>query len=179
MATYLLCDRGFTATSTLVVPAPYARAILFPENLREAEDTDFAIRLWLAGCRFVMAQAPGAVWNDAYDPNRLSSGRSTERLARWLDDLRPRIPHKAWLGCRGWAVAKGVMRHAPLRALGYYLSAVRHGCYRPGLAAVVFLQIALPDRLYRAVADNAIAWLKLGLKPGRAVTATVAAERAC
>jgi glycosyltransferase involved in cell wall biosynthesis len=165
MATYLLCDRGFVPTITTVVPAELARAVRYDENLREAEDTDFAVRLALAGCRFVMAEEPGALWQDRYDPNRQSAGRSTERLARWLDAMKPRIPAKAWYGGRGWAVAKGVAPHHPLRALGHYLSALVRGCYSPGLAAIVFLQIVLPDRVYRAVADHAIGRLRVGLLP--------------
>jgi len=167
MATYLLCDRGFVPTITTVVPACHARAVRYDENLREAEDLDFAIRLALAGCRFVMADEPGAVWKDHFDPNRQSSGRSTERLANWLEKMRPRMSTRAYRGGRGWAVAKGVATTQPLRALGLYLGAVVHGCYSPGLAVIVFLQIVLPDRLYRALADGAIAWLRAGMQPVR------------
>lgn len=156
MASYLLCDRGFVPTITTVVPAALARRVLYNENLREAEDTDFAIRLALEGCRFVMADAPGAVWKDHFDPNRASAGRSTARMARWLECIRPRIPYKAYLGGRGWAVAKGVAVTRPWTALRYYWIAVLSGCYAPKLAAIVFLQIFLPDRVYRAVADQAV-----------------------
>ncbi|HEY0105184.1 MAG TPA: glycosyltransferase family 2 protein, partial [Rhizomicrobium sp.] len=156
MAEYLLCDRGFVPTITTVAPAGWARRIGYHENLREAEDTDFAIRLALAGCRFVMAPAPGAVWKDHPDPGRQSAGRSSDRLASWLDAMKPRLTDKAYLGARGWAVAKGVAPRHPLRAHGYYLAAVRAGCYAPGLGAVVFAQIVLPGALYRAVADHAI-----------------------
>jgi GT2 family glycosyltransferase len=165
MASYLLCDRGFVPTITTVVPAGWARKVLYPTDLREAEDTDFAIRLALAGCAWRMAEAPGAVWKDHFDPHRQSAGRSTQRLAQWLEAMRPRIPRKAYLGGRGWAVAKGVALENPFRALSYYLSAVFAGCYRPGLAAVVFLQIFLPDRLYRTIADGAIGWLRLAAPP--------------
>jgi hypothetical protein len=40
--------------------------------------------------------------------------------------------------------------------LRYYLTAVLHGCYNPRLAAIIFLQIFLPDRIYQRVADSAI-----------------------
>ena len=179
MATYLLCDRGFVPTITTVVPADLAKATLYAENLREAEDTDFAIRLALAGCAFVMAEAPGAVWHDRYDPGRQSAGRSSARMAQWLDAMKPLIPRKAWLGGRGWAVAKGVALRHPLRALAYYLSAVRHRCYAPGLAAIVFLQIFLPDALYRAIADHAIGWLRVGLQPAKDKPVVIPSERPC
>ncbi len=91
--------------------------------------------------------------------------------------MKPNISREAWRGGRGWAVAKGVAPRHPLRALAYYLSALFHGCYAPGLAAIVFLQIFLPDRLYRGVADNAIGWLRVGLQPAR--RAALPTERPC
>jgi len=160
MAMYLLCGRGFVPTITTVVPAALAAKVLYDTNLREAEDTDFAVRLALAGCAFRMAEEPGAVWTDHFDPQRQSAGRSTERFAQWLERMRPRIPRKAYLGGYGWAVAKGVAPGHPLRALSLYFRALFAGCYGPGLAVVVFLQIILPDRIYRAVADGAIGWLQ-------------------
>jgi len=179
MATYLLCDRGFVPTITTVVPADLAKAVLYAEDLREAEDTDFAIRLALRGCAFVMADAPGAIWRDRYDPGRQSAGRSSARMEAWLETMKPSIPRKAWRGGRGWAVAKGVAMRRPLRALAYYLSALIHGCYPPGLAGIVFLQIFLPDRLYRAVADNAIGWLRIGLQPPPDKRVAIPTERPC
>ena len=164
MAAYLLCDRGFVPTITTVVPADLARRTLYHTDLREAEDTDFAIRLALAGCAFRMAEAPGAIWKDHADPNRQSAGRSTQRLADWLEATKPQLSRQAYLGGRGWAVAKGVALSNPFRALAYYLSALFAGCYGPALAGIVFLQIFLPDRLYRALADGAIGWLRAGLR---------------
>jgi glycosyltransferase involved in cell wall biosynthesis len=159
MATYLLCDRGFLATSTIVVPAELARKIRFHENLPAAEDTDFAIRSALTGTRFVMAEPPAMLWRDSYDPNRLSAGRRCASMKDWIEGLRGRIPDKAYYGCLGWAYAKYVAIDAPGRALGLWLNAVRHGCYRPGLAGIVLLQIFLPDGAYRRLADRAIGWL--------------------
>jgi glycosyltransferase involved in cell wall biosynthesis len=167
MATYLLCDRGFVPTITIVVDAGTARRVRYHENLRAAEDTDFAIRLFLDGCRFVMAEAPGAVWRDIPDPNRTSAGRKGGRMIAWLEDIRPLVPAKAYYGCRGWAIAKHVAMTSGVEALKLYLAALLRGCYRPGLAGIVFLQIFLSDRMYRAVADNAIAQLGAGLRPVR------------
>lgn len=162
MATYLLCDRGFCATSTLVVPAELARKIRFHENLPAAEDTDFAIRCALAGTRFVMEERPALIWRDIADPGRLSAGRRCASMKDWIDGLRPQIPSKAYYGCLGWAYAKFVALNSPREAFGLWLRAVMRGCYRPSLAAIIFLQIFLSDRLYRAVADGAIKWLRAG-----------------
>jgi hypothetical protein len=51
-----------------------------------------------------------------------------------------------------------------LKALRFYLAAVLHGCYPPRLAVIIFLQIFLDARAYRALADHAIAWLHVGLR---------------
>jgi glycosyltransferase involved in cell wall biosynthesis len=159
MATYLLCDRGFIPTMTMVVDADVGRKVRFPENLRCAEDTDFAIRLYLAGVEFIMADEPGAVWRDTDDAGRSSAkGRRNLAMIDWIEALRPRIPSKAYYGCYGWAIAKSVAVTSPFRALLLYLNALRHGSYRLPVAAVVFLQIFLPDAGYRLVSDTAIAW---------------------
>lgn len=157
MATYLLCDRGFVPTTTVVVDAVMAKRVRYDESLPFAQDTDFAIRLYLAGCNFVMTEEPGARCNDVHDPARISAGRKGARLTQWLEQLRPRIPDKAYYGGCGWMIAKGLAPTGSFRALQLYLSALRRGCYRPRLAGIVFLQIFLPDRLYRRIADTAIA----------------------
>jgi glycosyltransferase involved in cell wall biosynthesis len=165
MATYLLCDRGFVPTITVVVPLSWARIVRYHESLKAAEDTDFAIRLFLAGCHFVMAEEPGAIWNDQPDPKRTSAGRKGAGLAGWIEVLRPAIPPRAYYGGRGWAYAKHVATKSKWQAFELYFEAVAHGAYRPSLAAIIFLQIFLPDRLYRALADGSIAWLRAGMRP--------------
>jgi glycosyltransferase involved in cell wall biosynthesis len=170
MGEYLLCDRGFVPTITLVVERRIAAKVRYHENLRIAEDTDFAIRLQLAGCRFAMAPEAGAVWKDVPDPNRTSAvGAAASikglRLAKWLQAMKPELTHRAWLGARGWAYAKLVAREGhKMTALGYYLAALFQGCYRPRLAGVVFLQIFLSPNAYRTLADQAISRLRMGLR---------------
>lgn len=165
MGEYLLCDRGFVPTITLVVEREMAKKVHYHPHLRVAEDADFAIRLQLAGCAFKMAPGAGAVWNDMHDPSRTSAGGRALRFATWLEQMKPALTRKAWLGARGWAYAKMVARDGHrLMALQFYLAAVLQGCYRPRLAGIIFLQIFLDARAYRALADNAIAWLHVGLR---------------
>jgi glycosyltransferase involved in cell wall biosynthesis len=164
MANYLLCDRGFTPTSTIVAPREAAAAVRFHEQLRVAEDTDFAIRLSLLGFDFVMLQTPGAIWNDEFDPNRLSASTGGEQFDAWLTQLRLQIPSRAWHGARGWAYAKLIAKKRPLAALGLYLIAVLRGCYNPMLAITVFLQIFLGPIFYRRFADCGIARMRLGMR---------------
>ncbi len=162
MATYLLCDRGVVPTITVVAPRDAALRIRYDEDLWPAEDTDFAIRLFLEGYRFHMLEEPGAVWRDCHDPARLSARIGDGELGAWLERMRPRITARAHHGARGWAYAKLVAPDRPLAALGLYLNAVLRGCYRPSLAAIIFLQIFLPRSGYRWLADQAISWLRIG-----------------
>jgi glycosyltransferase involved in cell wall biosynthesis len=157
MATYLTCDRGFVPTTTLVIGREMAARVRYDETLPFAQDTDFAIRLFAAGCCFVMAEAPGAVWHDSSDPNRASAGRKGVRLVGWLESIRPLIPARAYYGARGWMIAKGVVVQDRAKALRLYLAALIRGCYTPRLALVVFLQIFVSDALYRRLADRSIA----------------------
>jgi glycosyltransferase involved in cell wall biosynthesis len=166
MAEYLLCERGFVPTITLVVEREMAQRVRYHPKLRAAEDTDFAIRLALEGCRFEMTAEPGAVWNDLADPSRSSAFNRADQFGAWLEEMQPQLTARAWHGARGWAYAKLLAHNGQkFRALWLYLNAVLRGCYRPRLAAVVFLQIFLASKNYRALADAGIGWLGLGPKP--------------
>lgn len=156
MADYLMSDRGFVQTSGLAVPAALARQVKYRLGLPFGQDTDFAIRLQLAGCTFKMAAEPSVVWSDVFDPARVSSARKGSRVIGWLEEMRPFISRKAYLGYRGWHVAKGIAPSKPLRALYYYFVALVSGCYRPKLGIAVLLQIILPTHLYRRVADRIV-----------------------
>jgi glycosyltransferase involved in cell wall biosynthesis len=165
MAEYLLCERGFVPTITIVVEREMAQRVRYHPKLRAAEDTDFAIRLALEGCRFEMTAEPGAVWNDLADPNRASAYNRTDQFGDWLEEMQPRLTARAWRGARGWAYAKLLAHNGQkFRALWLYLNAVFRGCYHPKLTAVVFLQIFLASKKYRALADASIGWLGLGLR---------------
>jgi glycosyltransferase involved in cell wall biosynthesis len=164
MASYLLCERGFVPTITIAVEREMARAVRYHTRLIAAEDTDFAIRLSLAGCRFAMIEEPGAVWMDIADPNRASAGKGRDDLGAWLEQMKPLISSRGYHGGRGWAYAKLVAPQHPLRALGLYLNAVLRGCYRPSLAAIIFLQVFMGRSGYRRIADTAISWLRMGLR---------------
>jgi len=165
MGEYLLCDRGFVPTITIVVEREMAQRVRYHPKLRAAEDLDFALRLALEGCRFEMLEEPGAVWNDRDDPARASARNQEEQLGAWLTQMRLLLTPRAWAGGRGWPYAKLLAHNGhKLEALTLYLSAVRHGCYRPRLALLIFLQIFLNARSYRALADIAIGRLRAGLR---------------
>ena len=146
----------------------WPHGLRYHADLRAAEDTDFAIRLAEAGCKFVMAPEAGAIWKDLPDPGRTSAGgpsSRTRRFALWLEQMKPRMTGRAWQGGRGWAYAKMLSRDGEkLRALKLYLAALLNQCYAPRLAAVIALQIFLGADTYRRLADTAIGWLRLNLR---------------
>jgi glycosyltransferase involved in cell wall biosynthesis len=156
IATYLMCDRGFVQTSGLVVPRGMARRVRYREDARFGDDTDFAIRLQRAGCRFEMASSPGVIWSDAPSPSRLSGLGIADLRLPWLEDLRPVIPKPAYDGYRGWHLAKAMYRRHPITAMRLYVSALRSGSYNLRLAVTIFCQIVLPPSLYRRAANAVI-----------------------
>jgi glycosyltransferase involved in cell wall biosynthesis len=157
MAVYLMCDRGFVPTITLAVPREAAARVRYHEKLPPAEDTDFAVRLALAGIRFVMLEAPGAVWRDFADAGRSSAQLHETAIAAWLEDLKPRIPTRAYRGAKGWMYAKCVAAGGRrFKALRLCAGAILRGCYPWKLAGVVFLQVLLSSGAYRRIADAAI-----------------------
>jgi glycosyltransferase involved in cell wall biosynthesis len=166
MGEYLLCEGGFIPITTLVVDRLMARRVRYNTQLRAAEGTDFAFRLWLAGCKFLMAQKPGAVWNDMAAPcHAVAAGPSvrTQRFGLWLEQMKPHMTRRAWVGGRGWALAKMVARDGNRQeALKLCLDAFLRGCYRPVLAPAVFLQVCLDAARYRKLADLTIGWLHFG-----------------
>ena len=155
MADYLLRDRGFVQTSTVVLPTALARRVRYRDDLPFGQDVDFAIRLYAAGARFVMRSEPGAIWRDVADPSRISHRSVPSIRLRWLDGLRPQIPRKAYYGGRGWYAAKAHRQHGEIAAaLRCYAGAVVRGCYDPKLAATLFVQIFAPAGLYRRLVDT-------------------------
>ncbi|WP_240539051.1 glycosyltransferase family A protein [Rhizobium tumorigenes] len=161
MALYLICNRGFVQTSSLALPTDIARTVRYRPDARFGDDTDFAIRLQLAGCQFVMHEEPSVIWYDGWRTDRLSIGRASVGDLPWLVALKPYIAKKAYHGYRGWHFAKSIAPDRPLLALGLYLRAVVNGAFSPGLAALVFLQIFASDRTYRWLADWRISKTKL------------------
>ena len=156
MADYVMRDRGFVQTSGLVVPRELAKSVRYRLGLPFGQDTDFAVRLFRAGCKFQMLDEPTVVWNDIEDPKRVSASRKGARVIDWLEDMKPLISRQAYLGYRGWHVAKGVAPNRPLLATKYYMIAVLNACYGPKLALTVLMQIALPERIYRRCSDLVI-----------------------
>lgn len=160
MSDYVMRDRGFVQTSGLVVPSAVAKKVRYRTGLPFGQDTDFAVRLFRAGCKFQMLETPTVIWNDVEDPKRVSASRKGNRVIGWLEEMKPLISRKAYLGYRGWHVAKGLAPRQPVLALTYYFTALINGCYGPKLAMVVMLQIVLPVHSYRRFSDFVIGFTR-------------------
>ena len=157
MGEYLLADRGFVPTITVVVPRHAARTVRYDTELRPAQDVDFAMRLSRAGIDFRMAEQPGAIWHDSPDPRRVSATTGSLYFRAWLAEMRPHMTPRAYHGARGWALAKLVAGESGrLAALPLTLGAVLRGCYGPRLAFTVLLQVLLTPGQYRALSDTII-----------------------
>jgi glycosyltransferase involved in cell wall biosynthesis len=160
---YLMRDRGFVPTITLIAPRELAKKVRYDEKIPSGQDYDFAIRLVCAGAELKMLLDPGASWNDTWNPDRLSSKKRPVPRVEWLERIRPLITDKAYWSEMGWPVAKGFAEQDKmLKALWLYFNAFWRGSYRPKIAIVVFLQIILPKRIYRRMSD---ALARYGVKP--------------
>lgn len=160
---YLMADRGFIPTITLVVPKILALQVKYDEFLGKGDDYDFAIRLAASGANFVMLNSASAVWFDHYDPARLSNSNNLSERIEWLDRIKHIITEKAYLSEMGWPIAKYLSEDGKkLTAFKYYFKAFFKGCFRPKMALVIFLQISLSKNSYRKLSDILA---KLGIKP--------------
>lgn len=158
---YLLCDRGFIQTSTVVLRRDLASKVRYRDGLRFGQDTDFAIRLAAAGATFVMLDSIQAQWTDHATAGRISNALDPESRLAWLDSVSSAITPRARMGDEGWYVAKSFFKRGRrLKASWLYAKAVMRGCYGPALAARVGAQVFVPTSAYRKIAD-------LTVKPGR------------
>ncbi|BDD66196.1 hypothetical protein Sj15T_12170 [Sphingobium sp. TA15] len=158
MDRYLMCDRGFIQTSSMALSRTLAGKVRYREDVRFGDDTDFALRLSLAGARFLMTERPGTIWADRDADDRLSQVRGSIGSLTWLRDLRPHISPRAFSAYMGWHAAKSIWPTSRRRAMRYYLGAVCRGAFGPRLAATVLLQIVMPDPVYRRISDR---WIDL------------------
>ena len=160
---YLMRDRGFVQTSTLIVPKSLAVECKYDERISVGDDVDFAIKLCHNGGRLIMLPFPGAIWNDQWNEYRLSSKNNLQERINWLIRIKPMLTEKAFLADMGWPVASGLSERGHyLRAMNLYFKALFNGCYRPKMALVIFLQIVLSKPVYRKISDLLA---KIGFKP--------------
>src|SRR3546814_1913791 len=81
MDRYLMCDRGFIQTSSMALSRTLAGKVRYREDVRFGDDTDFALRLSLAGARFLMTERPGTIWADRRSEEHTSELQSLMRIS--------------------------------------------------------------------------------------------------
>jgi hypothetical protein len=160
---YLICERGFVQTSTLIVPAALAKQVLFNPALKKGQDTNFAIRLAAAGGIFTMLPKPGAIWNDQSRGGRMSTRSELPIEITWNAESQPFLTARAHAASCGWGMAKAYAHNGQrLKAARLYANALLRGCYKPKLALVIALQVFLSPAHYRQLADLLA---RFGLRP--------------
>lgn len=160
---YLMRDRGFIQTSTLIVPKELALKSKYDEVISAGQDYDFAIKLVYNGGVLKMLSEPGVIWDDKWSANRLSSKSNPRQREEWLIRIKHMLTDKAYHADLGWPVAKGFAQNGHMmKALKLYINALVRGCYRPKMAIVIFLQLALSKSSYRKMSDLLA---KFGLQP--------------
>ena len=153
---YLICQRGFIQTSTLVVSTGIAKAVRFDEELPYGQDADFAIRLWENGVQFEMDETPLTIWDDTAAPGRVSSNRKVEALLRWADKMEGRLSRRSRLTYLGWYAAKA-SRHSNFRlALCLYMNTLLRGGFTSRIAVISGLQIVLGPSGYRLLVNTTL-----------------------
>jgi glycosyltransferase involved in cell wall biosynthesis len=156
VAEYLLCESGFIQTSTLFMLKSVFDKVKFNESLKAGQDTDFAIRAYNFGFKFKMKANSSVIWEDSFDPLRISSTPHPRNRINWLNSIKNEIPSKAYYSDLGWHCAKALFRQgffAKLQSIGYFLLALFKGCYSFKSAIKIFLQIVFPKKEYQKIAD--------------------------
>lgn len=154
---YLTCTSGWIQTSTMVLDSDLAKRVRFSDKLPSSQDTDFAIRCFLAGANFYFIDKPLSVMNDVYDPTRVSKQKNVEPLLLWATEmLNCGMTKKSSLGYKGWQCARIISETSRMRALSLFLHAMLNGCYSMFTAIRIFLQIILKERHYQSVMNYAV-----------------------
>ncbi|MBN7820221.1 glycosyltransferase family 2 protein [Bowmanella yangjiangensis] len=160
---YLMCDRGFVPTITFIVPRELALRSLYDEEIKSGQDYDFAIKIVSNGGLLTMLPSASAIWNDGWDPGRLSSKPNPDLRTGWLNRIKPLLTDKAYWAETGWPVARAYSQQGRrLKGLSLYSKALFRGCYKPKMAIVIFLQVLLSKSAYRKMSD---VLAKFGIKP--------------
>lgn len=147
---YVMCTSGWIQSSSIVLSTPFARQVRFTDGLPSSQDTDFAVRLASAGGRFIFTQEPLVLFDDIYDPNRVSKQKRYEPLVAWIESIRKvHISERAYWAYRGWQCARvASYTNRPLGIWLFLQSAVR-GVYRPKQALNIAAQVIIPPAQYQ------------------------------
>jgi len=149
---YLACRGGWVPASSVSVPAVMCRIVRWNESLTFGDDTDFAIRLATQEADFHMLPDALSVVHDNEAVGRLSRSTDWRRVLDWLEVSRGSMGERAYLGYRGWHVARLAAQAGEYQpAFRYYLRALSAGALSTSVAAKAFAQIVIPRSAYTRV----------------------------
>jgi glycosyltransferase involved in cell wall biosynthesis len=151
---YLFCANQFMQTSTLVVPAGLAKRVRFDPALKKGQDLDFAVRLQVAGGRFVMIEQPLTIWLDATEAGRTSYVRGYETSLDWLERCGHLLTARARHGYRATVLAYHMAPIRPLATIRELLRGLFLGRVPPRILARQLLRSYLPKSLYRSIVNQ-------------------------
>lgn len=153
---FIMADRGFVQTSSLVVETKIAKLVRFSEGLPFGQDTDFVIRLERYGVQFKMIDDILIEFDDAYHPMRVSNGSKYFEVNKWLNSMRRDISSKAFYTYRAFHLAKLVRDSNPKLSFKLYFSSLVRFKLKPKMAFIIACQLILTRNQYRRVVDSII-----------------------
>ena len=154
---YLTCTSGWIQTSTMVLSSSLAKRVRFSEKLPSSQDTDFAIRCYLAGAKFVFLDKTLSIMNDVYDVNRVSKQKNVIPLLSWADEnINNGMSRKSSLGYKGWQCARIISEEDRVEALKLFGKAFFKGCYDFKTSVRILAQIIFKEKQYQALMNFAV-----------------------
>lgn len=153
MGEYLFVANQVIQTSTIVIPADAARAVLFDPRLAKGQDLDFCVRCYASGWRFEMIDEPLVVWRDSTEAGRTSRAAGVSDLIAWSEKDTIFLTRKAKIGYMATVIP--VFR--PKRQILVVIRDLLFGVFIAGVPLKVvlrqFLRFALPRSAYRKIID--------------------------
>jgi len=162
---YLLVDRGWVQTSTVVLAREWYRRFRFDERLSFGDDMQFAVDAVRSGARLKMIEEPLVVYYDLGTAQQLSQepnvGPGADNpfnpFLGWLERQRIFMPKRAYIGAQATIFSRFHARHHPGRALAYIIQGYLSGALSGTKAARQALMSFAPG-LYRSLCNGVARW---------------------
>ncbi len=98
IADYFWLAGGEMLTSTLLISRSLAAATLFQSGLPKHQDLDFTLRLAQQGAKFIFVPQVLIIWHNEPRSDRISRTVNYQLSLNWIEQYRPQISERAWLG---------------------------------------------------------------------------------
>lgn len=146
---FLFADRGPMQTSSLVLPAAFARGVRFDERLRRLQDWDFVLRVARAKARIEHIPDATAIYDAPERADRISAHLDPDFLLEWISERRDNLSERAYAGFLANKLAPELVQVGRrMDALPMVLQGLQSGAMRPRHALVEFLRIGTPTRVF-------------------------------